>query len=135
MLQISVARLHDDNREKLGLAWLAGRPGGKEFVRRDTADGAALVGHLNLIHPNRIQVIGSHEAAYLGSFDASAFGQLLTDLFAARPSAIIIADGLVPRPASYRIGRENPARLCSAHPGRGRAGHRAPAPRSRQDAR
>jgi len=98
MLQISVARLHDDNREKLGLAWLAGRPGGEEFVRRDGADGAALVGHLNLIHPNRIQVIGSHEAAYLGSFDASAFGQLLTNLFAARPSAIIIADGITPDP-------------------------------------
>ena len=98
MLQISVTRLHDDNREKLGLAWLAGRPGGEEFVRRDTADGAALVGHLNLIHPNCIQVIGSHEAAYLASFDASAFGQLLTNLFAARPSAIIIADGITPDP-------------------------------------
>jgi HPr kinase/phosphorylase len=98
MLQISVARLHDDNRDKLGLAWLAGRPGGEEFVRRDTTDVAALVGHLNLIHPNCIQVIGGHETAYLDSFDAGAFGQLLANLFAARPSAIIIADGLTPDP-------------------------------------
>ena len=82
MLQISVARLHDDNRERLGLAWLAGRPGGEAFVSRDTGDGAALVGHLNLIHPNRIQVLGAHEAAYLASFDASAIGQLLANLFA-----------------------------------------------------
>jgi HPr kinase/phosphorylase len=96
MLQISVAQLHEDNREKLGLAWIAGRPGGEEFVRRDTTDGAALVGHLNLIHPNCIQVVGRHEAAYLDSFDASAFGQLLASLFAARPSAIIIADGMTP---------------------------------------
>jgi len=98
MLQISVAQLHDDNREKLGLAWLAGRSGAAALVRRDTADGAALVGHLNLIHPNRIQVIGSHETAYLASYDASAFGQLLANLLAARPSAIIIADGIVPDP-------------------------------------
>jgi len=98
MLQISVARLHEDNREKLGLTWIAGRPGGEEFVRRDTADGAALVGHLNLIHPNAIQVIGSHEAAYLGSFDAGALGQLLANLFTAQPSAIIFADGLTPDP-------------------------------------
>ena len=62
MLQISVTRLHDETREKLGLAWLAGRPGGEEFVRRDTANGAALVGHLNLIHPNCIQVIGSQNS-------------------------------------------------------------------------
>jgi HPr kinase/phosphorylase len=98
MLQISVARLHEENREKLGLVWLAGRPGGEEFVRRTVGDGAALVGHLNLIHPNCIQVVGSHETAYLASFDQSAFGQLLANLFAARPSAIIIADGIVPDP-------------------------------------
>lgn len=96
MLQISVARLHEDNREKLGLAWLAGRPGGAEFVRRDVGDSVALVGHLNLIHPNCIQVIGSHEAAYLASFDQGAFQQLLASLFAARPSAVIIADGITP---------------------------------------
>lgn len=96
MLQISVAQLHEDNCEKLGLAWLAGRPGGGEVVRRDTSDGAALVGHLNLIHPNAIQVIGSHEAAYLDSFDAGAFDHVLTSLFAARPSAIIIADAMTP---------------------------------------
>ncbi|OGA12640.1 MAG: HPr kinase/phosphorylase [Betaproteobacteria bacterium RIFCSPLOWO2_12_FULL_63_13] len=96
MLQISVAQLHEDNREKLGLAWLAGRPGGAEVVRRDTTDGAARVGHLNLIHPNAIQVIGSQEAAYLDSFDAGAFDQLLSNLFAARPSAIIIADAMTP---------------------------------------
>jgi len=98
MLQISVARLHDDNREKLGLAWLAGRPGGEAFVRRDVRDGTTLVGHLNLIHPNCIQVIGSHEAAYLASFDQSAFAQLLANLFAARPAAIIIAEGMSPDP-------------------------------------
>ncbi len=98
MLQISVARLHEDNREKLGLAWLAGRPGGEASIRRDTGDGAALVGHLNLIHPNRIQVLGSHEAAYLDSFDNNAFGQLLANLIAARPAAIIVADGIHAHP-------------------------------------
>ena len=98
MLQISVARLYEDNREKLGLAWLAGRSGAEACVRRDTGDGAALVGHLTLIHPNRIQVLGSHEAAYLGSFDDSAFGQLLTNLFSSRPAAIIVADGITAHP-------------------------------------
>jgi HPr kinase/phosphorylase len=94
MLQISVARLHDDNRDKLGLAWLAGRRGGEAFVRPEAGDGAALVGHLNLIHPNRIQVLGSHEAAYLASFDDGAFVQLLANLFSSRPAAIIVAGGI-----------------------------------------
>ncbi len=98
MLQISVARLHEDTRERLGLAWLAGRPGGEAFIRRDTGDGAALVGHLNLIHPNRIQVLGSHEAAYLDSFDNNAFGQLLANLISAMPAAIIAAAGIAAPP-------------------------------------
>ena len=107
MLQISVARLHEDTRERLGLAWLAGRPGGEAFIRRDTGDGAALVGHLNLIHPNRIQVLGSHEAAYLGSFDNNAFGQLLANLISARPAAIIVADGIAAHPR--QVERANSA--------------------------
>ena len=59
MQQISVARLYEDNKDKLGLTWTNGQRGGDVFVRRDTSDAPALVGHLNLIHPNRIQVLGT----------------------------------------------------------------------------
>jgi hypothetical protein len=58
MLQVNVARLHDDNREALSLAWVAGREGGTA-VRREAATAASLIGHLNLTHPNSIQVIGA----------------------------------------------------------------------------
>src|SRR5207237_10430997 len=57
MLQVNVARLHEDNREALSLAWVAGREGGTA-VRREAVAAAALIGHLNLTHPNSIQVIG-----------------------------------------------------------------------------
>ena len=40
MLQVNVARLHEDNREALGLAWVAGREGGTA-VRREAAGGFA----------------------------------------------------------------------------------------------
>ena len=59
MLQVNVARLHDDNREALSLAWVAGREGGTA-VRREAAAAAALIGHLNLTHPNSIQVLGAY---------------------------------------------------------------------------
>jgi len=64
MLQVEVARLHDDNREALSLAWIAGRDGASA-VRREAAASASLIGHLNLTHPNSIQVIGAHEAGTL----------------------------------------------------------------------
>jgi len=94
MLQTSVARLYEDNAARLGLAWVTGRGGEAQPVRRDSADTAALVGHLNLIHPNRIQVLGERELAYIDGYSGDAIGQVIANLFAAEPAVIIFADGV-----------------------------------------
>jgi HPr kinase/phosphorylase len=87
MLQVNVARLHDDTREALSLAWIAGREGGTA-VRREAAVAASLIGHLNLTHPNSIQVIGAYEAGTVAGH--------VDRLFEAHPSAVIVADGVAP---------------------------------------
>src|SRR5438132_9417156 len=87
MLQVNVARLHDDNREALSLAWIAGREGGTA-VRHEAARAASLIGHLNLSHPNSIQVIGAYEAGSIADF--------VERLFSQSPAAVIIADGMAP---------------------------------------
>ena len=87
MLQVNVARLHDDNREALSLAWIAGREGGTT-VRREAAQAASLIGHLNLTHPNSIQVIGAYEAGIIGGF--------VEKLLESHPAAVIVADGVAP---------------------------------------
>ncbi len=94
MLQTSIARLYEDNAARLGLGWITGRGGEALPVRRDSADTAALVGHLNLIHPNRIQVLGRRELAYIDGYSGDATGQVIANLFAAEPAAIILADGV-----------------------------------------
>jgi HPr kinase/phosphorylase len=87
MLQVNVALLHDDNREALSLAWVAGREGGTT-VRREAAQAASLIGHLNLTHPNSIQVIGAYEAGIIAGF--------VERLFESHPAAVIVADGVAP---------------------------------------
>ena len=87
MLQVNVARLHEDNREALSLAWVAGREGGTA-VRREAAAAAELIGHLNLTHPNSIQVIGAYEAGIVAGF--------IERLFESAPAAVIVADGVAP---------------------------------------
>jgi len=94
MLQTNIARLFEDNAAKLGLGWVSGRGGDALPVRRDSADAAALVGHLNLIHPNRIQVLGRRELAYIDGYSGDGAGQVIANLFAAKPAAIILADGV-----------------------------------------
>ena len=87
MLQVNVAQLHEDNREALSLAWVAGREG-RTAVRRESAAAAALIGHLNLTHPNSIQVIGAYEAAIVAGF--------VERLLESHPAAVIVADGVAP---------------------------------------
>ncbi|HEY5291922.1 MAG TPA: HPr(Ser) kinase/phosphatase [Burkholderiales bacterium] len=102
MLQTSIARLYEDNAAKLGLAWVSGRGGDAAPVRRDSADAAALVGHLNLIHPNRIQVLGRRELAYIDGYSGDGAGQVIANLFAAEPAAIILTDGVAAPAALLR---------------------------------
>ena len=94
MLQTSIARLHEDNAAKLGLGWVSSRGGDALPVRRDGADTAALVGHLNLIHPNHIQVLGRRELAYIDGYSGDGASQVIANLFAAAPAAIILAEGI-----------------------------------------
>jgi len=94
MLQVNVTQLHEDNRDALALAWVAGRDS-DTVVRREAAASAALIGHLNLTHPNSIQVVGAYEAGSLPG--------LAEHLYASPPAALIIADG-VAAPAALLEG-------------------------------
>src|SRR5260370_7614775 len=67
---------------------------------RESTGVAALVGHLNLIHPNRIQVLGNHEIAHLAAFEEAELFQMLGNLFAVNPVAIFIAEEA---PADLRL--------------------------------
>ena len=102
MLQTSIARLYEDNAARLGLGWVGDRGGDAAPVRRDSADTAALVGHLNLIHPNRIQVLGRREMAYIDGYSGDAAVQVIANLFAAEPAAIILTDSVVGTAALLR---------------------------------
>lgn len=94
MSQISVQQLFDETRDKLGLAWVAGLEGGArkltgEIVQKPTL---ALIGHLNLVHPNRVQVLGCAEMDYLRTLDQPALAQAVGNLYSTELAAVIIAN-------------------------------------------
>lgn len=98
MSQTSVARLYEKHRERLRLAWLDEPTGGDALLTRDAPEAAALVGHLNLIHPNRIQVVGRFEEAHFVGLPRAERAALIEKLFAAAPAAVVVADGVVAPP-------------------------------------
>jgi len=99
MPQVSIARLFEDNLEKLRLEWVAGRGGGARALNSELTQDSSqgLIGHLNFIHPNLIQVLGTSETAYLNGLDAASCRSVLAKV-ATKELACFIVAGTEPPP-------------------------------------
>jgi len=80
--------------KRLQLRWLTAEAGRDKPIRGDFPGAAqqTLVGPLNCIHPNRIQIIGRAELLYLEGLSPSAYQETLEKLFRDRPAAVLFAD-------------------------------------------
>jgi len=93
---LDVKSLFDENAESLKLSFLTGQIGANRKIAGQSTESADLIGHLNLIHPNRIQVMGTPEVAYYNRLDPQRKSYLTAELLAGEPPAIIIADDEIP---------------------------------------
>ncbi len=97
MREVNLSRLYADNAEKLLLSWtIAEQTDRRIAIRGSNNYGADLVGHINIIHPERLQVMGMAEYEWANHIGERRFGQMFRDLLNAQPPAIIVAEGLVP---------------------------------------
>jgi HPr kinase/phosphorylase len=93
MPTITVRQLYQDNQEKLGLSWLAGSAGADNVISNDESKATrALVGHLNFIHPNRVQVLGVAEIEYFERLEQAAAKTALDQLFHKSMAVVIVAN-------------------------------------------
>ena len=100
MRHISIVQLYEDNREKLLLNWVENQNTERRIELKVSNNyGADVVGHINVIHPERLQVMGVAEHEWATRIGDRRFGAQIEDLLNAKPPAVIVADGLTP-PAS-----------------------------------
>lgn len=94
MTQISVQQLYNHTQHKLGLSWVGGQSGGNKQLTSDTVQkpSLALIGHLNFVHPNRVQILGSTEMDYLRTLDKLSLEQAIGNLFSTELAAIVVAN-------------------------------------------
>lgn len=94
----TIATLYEANRESLKLDWLAGHAGGERRFRETTPTAGVaasdFVGHLNLIHPDRMHVLGQPEVSYVSRMDAGRRAHYGQDMVHGNPLGLIIAEGL-----------------------------------------
>jgi HPr kinase/phosphorylase len=91
--QLIIAQLFERNRSRLQLSWVCGTLNRVIEVTRDDVSPADLVGHLNLIHPDRLQVLGSPEIAWVGNHPGEKVTHHVGEIVGAHPPALIVADG------------------------------------------
>lgn len=103
MPQISIEQLFEDKKEKLALNWEAGRDGGDRQLDDKMIDQSAqgVVGHLNFIHPNWVQILSETEIDYLNRLDPIVLQQNINQLDQSSIACIIVTDG-ASIPASLR---------------------------------
>lgn len=92
---ITVQQMFNTLEQSLELVWVSGRQGGNKYLMSDTVQkpSLALVGHLNFVHPNRVQVLGCAEMDYLAQLGQEGLTKAIDNLFSTELAAIIVANG------------------------------------------
>ncbi|MBU2477675.1 MAG: HPr(Ser) kinase/phosphatase, partial [Gammaproteobacteria bacterium] len=96
---LTVATLFDTLQAKLALSWVAGQNGRHRTIRYEPGDdrtNISLVGHLNFIHPHRIQLIGETEHGYLTGLRKNSRKDAINQLLNDDSDLIIVCDNLAP---------------------------------------
>ncbi len=98
---ISVKTLFEKHREKLKLEHVAGTSGDNRLIQFDDEQVSSenepdisYVGHLNFIHPHRIQIIGYREIEYFNNLNDQGRTESLNRLYEGNPLSIIIANDI-----------------------------------------
>jgi HPr kinase/phosphorylase len=96
---LTVQDLFREQGEILKLKWIAGQGGAERLLEPINAryPGMALVGHMNFIHANRVQVLGDDEVKYLQRLSKDERPRAVKSLFGAdRTTIVIVANNKQP---------------------------------------
>ncbi|HMB58250.1 MAG TPA: HPr(Ser) kinase/phosphatase [Arenimonas sp.] len=90
--RISAREVFDELHERLDLRWLTGQQGGERLLERSEQQTRrpSLAGYLNVIHPNKVQIIGAAELAWLDTLDARMRWEKLEQIMGFAPMALVI---------------------------------------------
>ena len=97
---ISAEALFEEFRTTLHWEWIAGHAHPErhfdDAAIRDARSAADLVGYLNYIHPNRVQIVGRREVAYLNQTEADVTERRISRIVTLEPPVLICADDQIP---------------------------------------
>lgn len=93
MAQVNIQQLFEDKQEQLALSWVAGANGAAKILDSNLVNSSnkGLIGHLNLIHPNWVQVLSKTEINHLQALPPASFTESLEQLEESGALCLIVA--------------------------------------------
>ncbi len=119
MSQISISQLFEDKKDKLNLSWEAGNSGGNKLLNSEVIaqTNQGIIGHLNFIHPNWIQVLSNTEIEYLNRLDPISLNRKIALLTKSDIRCVIVTDNApVPIPMEEMASAAHIPVLRSPYP-------------------
>jgi HPr kinase/phosphorylase len=116
---VTVDKLFRENVDALDLVWITGQDGGRRSLTSEALHITSLapIGHLNLVHPNRVQVLGGAEMDYLRKLSEDALEEALHHLFSEELAAVVVAEGEEPPKVLLETAsRTDTPLFISSHP-------------------
>ncbi|MBS0193422.1 MAG: HPr(Ser) kinase/phosphatase [Proteobacteria bacterium] len=95
MNRIAASELFEQLRDRLGLRWLGGKSGGSRYIDASATVSRrpSLAGYLNIIYPNRVQILGTEELNWLDGLDARLRWETLQKIVNFKPLALVLGKG------------------------------------------
>jgi HPr kinase/phosphorylase len=120
MNRIAARELFEQLRERLGLRWVGGRAGENRVVdaAATVSRRPSLAGYLNIIYPNRVQILGAEELSWLDGLDARLRWETLQKIVNYSPLAMVISKDQA-CPADLREAAEDSGTPLWVSPRRG----------------
>jgi HPr kinase/phosphorylase len=92
MDRLTARELYESLSERMAMRWVAGVRGDERAIEPgdNHARRPSLVGYLNVIYPNKVQIIGTEELNYLDSLDSRQRWETVQKIINYRPTALIV---------------------------------------------
>ena len=113
---LTASTLYDELQERLGLHWIVGSGKGSDRAvsDQDLSARPSLAGYLNLIHPNKVQILGNEELDHLNGLSKNRRSETLETALRQDLLAIVLGDGLEPPEDLIKLSGEHGVPVLSS---------------------
>ena len=114
MSSITVNDIFNAHCDKLKLKWICGQQNANLIIKPSDQNPTLLIGFLNIVRPNLIQVIGQTEIQYFEALGKNSLNDAIERLFSCKPALVIVAKDIEPPKKLIQLAEKSQSTLVQS---------------------